>query len=114
MEVLISKEELQDMIWNALPKKQIALIGRALVVLFNNQTKDERDVNNTHYHNGIGFRGTDARSGCITAKYYLKHKNLLPWQVEMWMKPNKKGDMRIAKYWKQINAAAVEKADAQK
>jgi hypothetical protein len=85
-------------------------IGRALVVLFNNQTEAEKRVNNVTVDNGIGFTGADGHSGSITAKYFLKHGTLLDWQVECWMKGNKKGVARIAKYWKQLDAAARLKA----
>lgn len=112
MKEIITKTGLQDMIWRADDERRMHLIGRALIVLFNFQTEDERDVNDTRHHNGMGFRGADARSGSITAKYYIKHKRLLDWQIDMWMKPNKKGDMRIAKYHKQLNVAANKKAAA--
>lgn len=85
-------------------------IGRALVVLFNRQTEDEKAVSDTNVLNGIGFTGADGHSGCITAKYYLKHKKLLDWQVERWLKKNKKGVRRISKYWRQLNEEAERKA----
>lgn len=84
-------------------------IGRALVVLFNNQTEDEKRTSDTNELNGIGFTGADGQSGCITAKYFLKHKNLLDWQVDRWLKKNKKGTRRISKYWRQLDAAAQAK-----
>jgi hypothetical protein len=42
----------------------------------------------------------------------LKHKTLQPWQVERWLKVDCRGTMRIAKYWKQLDEAAREKAAA--
>lgn len=108
---LVTKDSFQTMLDDPRPEYVAAVIGRALVVVFNNQTKDEQRVNVTNKHNGIGFTGADAHSGCITAKYYLKHKTLLDWQVERWLKPSKStGYARIAKYWAQLNTAAVEKA----
>ena len=91
---------------------QIHVIGRALVHLFNRQTDVEQRANNTRDWNEMGFTGVDGRSGCITAKYYLKHRTLLDWQIERWMKPNKHGIPRIAKYWKQIDEEARKKANA--
>ena len=85
-------------------------IGRALVVLFNNQTEGEKQCNDTNVENGEGFTGADAHSGCITAKYFLKHKTLLDWQVELWTKTNKRGTRRISKYWRQLNSAAQRKS----
>ncbi len=86
------------------------VIGRALVVLFRNQTQDEQRTNDTKVNNNIGFCGSDAKSGSITAKYYLKHKTLLPWQVEAWMRPAH-GFPRITKYVKQLNHAAIAKRE---
>lgn len=89
---------------------RIQVIGRALVVLFNKQTESEKNANNTHLHNTVGFTGADGHSGCLTAKYYLKHKTLTQWQVDAWMKPGKNGP-RITKYWRQLNEAAQAKAE---
>lgn len=86
--------------------KRPHVIGRALVALFNNQTRDEQSANHTTQDNTIGFSGSDAKSGSITAKYYLKHKTLLPWQVDMWMR-DFRGFPRICKYVRQLNAAAA-------
>ena len=32
------------------------------------------------------------------------------WQIERWLKPNARGQMRIVKYWKQLDEAAQERA----
>lgn len=85
--------------------KRQHVIGRALVVLFEHQTRTEQAANHTQVHNFIGFSSSDARDGSITAKYYIKHKALLPWQIDNWMK-DFRGFPRIAKYWKQLDAAA--------
>ena len=85
-------------------------IGRALVHLFNRQTRTEQARNDTEVWNEIGFTGADGRSGCITAKYYIKHGSLLDWQIDMWTKTGRSGYARIAKYWKQINEEAEKKA----
>ena len=90
-------------------KNAAQFIGRALVVLFNNQTEDEKQVNDTNQNNGIGFTGADAHSGCISAKYFLKHGTLQDWQIERWTKRNRHGQMRIAKYWRQLDRAAQQK-----
>lgn len=88
------------------------VIGRALVVLFEHQTTSEKASNSTKITNNVGFTQADARSGTITAKYYLKHKTLLAWQMDRWMKPARNGTPRIVKYWRQLNAAAAAKAAA--
>lgn len=105
----VTRETLQAMLDNNNPEYVAAVIGRALVVLFNNQTRDEKSMNATNQDNGIGFTGADAHSGSITAKYYIKHKTLLGWQVERWTKPAASGYARLAKYHKQLNAAAEAK-----
>ena len=89
--------------------KRPHVIGRALVALFEHQTRDEKAVNHTQHHNFVGFSSSDARDGSITAKYYLKHKTLLPWQIDNWMK-DFRGFPRITKYVRQLNRAAEAKA----
>ena len=84
-------------------------IGRALVHLFNRQTNFEQANNETNVLNEMGFTGADGRSGCLTAKYYLKHGVLLDWQIGLWTKIGRSGYARIAKYWKQINEEAEKK-----
>lgn len=84
-------------------------VGRAMVHLFNRQTENEKDANTTNVHNLRGFTAGDGRSGCITAKYYIKHRALAAWQMERWIKPNSKGVPRIAKYWAQMNEEAERK-----
>jgi len=87
-------------------------VGRAMVHLFNRQTEYEKNVNTTNVHNQRGFTPADAHTGCITAKYYIKHRMLQEWQVERWIKPNDKGVPRIAKYWAQMNEEANRKKEA--
>lgn len=85
-------------------------IGRALVHLFRRQTTDEQEVNGTRYTNGRGFTAGDARKGSITAKYYLKNKCLLDWQIAMWLERDARGVQRIGKYYRQIAEEAARKA----
>ncbi len=92
------------------PEIRQHIIGRALVVLFQRQTEHERSANTTNVTNGVGFAGMDARSGCLTAKTYIKYNTLQDWQVNNWMKPSKNGYPRICKYWRQLNEAAEQKA----
>jgi hypothetical protein len=86
------------------------VIGRALIALLENQTRDEQYSNATTNHNNIGFTGADARSGSLTAKYFRKHGKLLDWQIDRWTKPGSNGYPRLCKYWKQLNEAAEAKA----
>lgn len=107
---IVTKQSLANMINGP---RQVEVIGRALVVLFNNQTRTEQSINTTQEHNMIGFTGADARQGSISAKYFLRHKTLQDWQVQMWTKQNSKGTARIAKYWRQLDQAAHAKKGAQ-
>ena len=110
---LVTRESLQAIIDRADERKKIQIVGRALVVLFNNQTKDEQRVNDTNEHNGIGFTGADGYSGCITAKTFIKRGTLLDWQLERWLKPAKSGYSRITKYHNQLNQAAIARKTAE-
>lgn len=112
MSKLVTRESLQKMLDEADDVKLQHIVGRALVVLFKNQTSDEQSSNTTNKDNGIGFTGADAHSGCITAKSYIKNKSLLDWQVERWTRPARSGFSRLTKYHKQLNAAAEVKESA--
>lgn len=85
-------------------------IGRALVHLLNRQTREEQAANSTRVYNLKGFTGADARQGSIHAKYYIKHRMLMDWQKTYWLKPNRKGVPRLAKYWRQLAEEAQRKA----
>lgn len=106
---IVTRSKLIEMI-NRQDEVAMHAIGRALVHLFRRQTEAERDMNTTCEYNLRGFTGADGRQGALTAKYYLKHKKLLDWQMEIWRKPNKNGIPRLAKYWAQINEEAEKKA----
>lgn len=105
----VTKESLTALVTNTDQRKQITAIGRALVVILNNQTMDEQQEGSTKESNGIGFTGADAHSGTITAKYYLKHGTLRDFQIKMWTAKNSTGTLRVCKYWKQLNDAAIKK-----
>ncbi len=107
---LVTKESLAAMLANANPQRRIDIIGRALVVLFERQTESERRSDATNDHNGVGFAGCDAKGGSLTAKSYLARKTLVDWQVQQWMRPSN-GFPRICKYAKQLNQAAMDKAE---
>jgi hypothetical protein len=107
----VTRNSLQIMLENADEAKRVQIIGRALLVLFKRQTEAERQVNTTNVHNNIGFTGSDGRSGCISAKSFIKHGTLAPWVVEKWMKRGKTGFSRIVKYHAQLNEEAMLKRD---
>lgn len=89
--------------------KRVHVIGRALVALFERQTASEQSSDATTAANNVGFAGSDARGGSLTAKSYMKNKTLAPWQVERWMRIGKNGFPRICKYANQLNDIAMEK-----
>jgi hypothetical protein len=108
MKKLVTKDSLVALLARG-REMQIKVIGRALVALFNRQVEDEKNSNLTKHHNCQGFAPADAYSGTLTAKYYLKHRTLLDWQIERWMKPTATGLPRIVKYSRQLNEVANEK-----
>lgn len=106
METIVTKESLESMLENPNRKFVETVVGRALVVLFNRQTESEKATSTTKENNNIGFTGFDAKSGSITAKYYLKHKRLEDWQIEKWTKTMKGGYPKLCSYHRQLNEAA--------
>jgi hypothetical protein len=108
MKQIVTKESMIKFLSEKDHELVIHFIGRALVCLFNRQLSDEKDTNVTRHDNNIGFTPSDAMTGSLTAKYYLKHKSLLDWQIEKWMK-DFRGAPRITKYWRQLNEIANEK-----
>lgn len=107
---MVTKESLGRMIETADQEKVKHIIGRALVALFRRQTASEKAVNTANITNLQGFNQSDARCGCLGAKYYLKHGTMEDWQVAMWLKKDRRGTLRIQKYWKQLAEEAKAKA----
>lgn len=108
MKKIVTKESLAKLLETS-DERKAQIVGRALVVLFNRQVEDEKVSNDTRHLNMRGFAPCDARSGTLTAKYFLKHRSLLDWQIERWLAPTPQGYPRIAKYTRQLNEAANEK-----
>ncbi len=107
---IVTKDTLNTMLSNPNPSYVMHVVGRALVGIYSNQTADEQMQNSTTRHNGIGFAGCDARSGSLTAKFYLKHKRLEDWMVNNWLKVNSKTTYpRLCKYHNQLNQIAQTK-----
>lgn len=110
---LVTKESVIQMLSNPNEKYVEAVVGRALVVLLNRQTREESTTNTTRINNSIGFTGADARSGSITAKFWIKNKRLEPWMVQRWTRLNTSGVPRLAKYWRQLDNEAQLKQTTQ-
>lgn len=110
MKSIVTRESLAAMVSREDNEYVVRVVGRALVALFHNQTQDEKSANTAAVFNSIGFTGADAKSGSITAKYFIKHGTLLDWQVEKWVAPAKNGFPKICKYARQLNDIANSKA----
>ena len=80
-----------------------AAVERAMVVVFNNQTRDEQRIEATTHNNGIGFAACDARKGSYYAKWVLSGKHLTGRHLERARK-------MACKYVGQLMAAIAEKA----
>lgn len=109
----VTRDTLNTMLSNHNPRYVSEVVGRALVVLFNNQTQSEKCANSTTDENGIGFTGADARTGSLTAKYFIKHHTLLPWQIEAWTKVGSTGYPRLCKYHRQLDVAAAHRKNTE-
>lgn len=85
------------------------VVGRALVAIYNRQTSAEQNATTTKNNNGEGFSKPDARIGSIGARMFLSKGQLVPWQLEIWLK-EKNGYPRICKYARQLNEVAKQKS----
>lgn len=108
---LVTRESIAKMLQDPRPEFVQAVIGKALVVLLDRQTQAESQSNTTQINNAIGFSHADAKSGSLTAKYWLKHKRLEQWMIDKWLKVGSSGFPRLCKYWKQLDEAAQTKVD---
>ncbi len=93
-------------------------VARALVVLFDRQTNDEKLAARTKLYNMRGFTGADAHYGTRNARQVLGGRGLYDSQLSYWRRPNRKNIPRIAKYWRQLveeaELKAQRKAEAQR
>lgn len=101
----------RDYIVKLLETNDKAII-RALIVLNQYQTADEQVTEDTRHRNGQGFKPCHARMGTSMAKFYQRNGYLSPKQIAYWRKPDSKGNMRIACYWRQLIKAAESKSAA--
>ena len=112
MVFVMKKIVTKDIMIDIIRTKDISFIkryvGRALVAIYNNQTEFEKRNNITKDSNGLGFTGTDAKSGSLLARYYIRHNNLENWMLIKWVR-DERGSPRITKYWKQLNIIANNK-----
>ncbi len=70
-------------------------VERGILAIFNRQTEDEKQIEDTRYYNRIGFSGAHVKIGTYMAKWILSGKHLNgPW-IE-------KGRKMIQHYAKQL------------
>lgn len=104
---IVTRDSLIQMLNDASEEKRQQIVGRALVAIFNKQTFSEKSSNLTNHDNMLGFSSADAKTGSLTAKFFLAHKRLDQWQMDLWLR-DFRGHPRITKYARQLNLIAIE------
>lgn len=89
-------------------------VERALVHLYNRQTKDEKQSRSVRRENGIGFTPADAQFMSSCAVHVINGRHMSEKQMYLLQKPNAKGVPRIAKYWRQLQEEALKKIESNK
>lgn len=87
-------------------------VERALVLLYNRQTTDEKHSRHTHYENDRGFNHADAKRGTLHAERCIRYGRITNEQYVYWMKIGRGGNRRIGKYWRQLIEEAEKKKGA--
>lgn len=82
---------------------------RAILIVNQNQTVDEKLSGATRHHNGCGFRPVHAKIGTSMANFYVRRGYLTDKQIAYWRKLDRKGMTRIGIYWRQLKEAAEDK-----
>lgn len=91
-------EQIKDQIIN-----DDRVFHRAIIVLYEKQTEDERNAEQTLHHNKVGFNGVDANFMSYCARWVLDGKQLTG-------KFKERARQMILKYAKQLTAIANAKA----
>jgi len=87
----------------ALLERNPKAVARALVVIYEFQTEDEKATASTSHANGMGFSGGDAEFGTSLAEKVLKGWSLSEKQLNA-------GRRMVKKYWRQLVVASEIKA----
>lgn len=77
-------EEISNIFDN--PRLAPRAVARALVILYNNQTTEEKYKSETIEKNNSGFAHHHAEIGTRCAKYFLRTGHLEDWMINFWMK----------------------------
>lgn len=94
---MYTKEQIKDKLAN-----DLVWMERALVVLFERQTLDEQQTDETKHLNGVGFNSSDSRYLSYCAKWVKKGNHLSKHHVE-------KVGKKLPKYWEQIQSIIRQK-----
>ena len=82
-------------------------LGRALLVLYRNQTNEEQRRKDTIVQNNKGFSSCHAGVGTTCAEYFLKNDHLQEWMINFWLgNTSPTSQKRIVKYHRQLILAA--------
>jgi len=87
---LWSKESIQELL-----EKKDEAVYRALLKIYDRQTRDEQDAKQTEDWNSVGFTGVDAEIMSSFTESYKKWGKLTPKQMVIARK-------KMKKYWKQL------------
>lgn len=85
-----SKESIQELL-----ERSDEAVYRAMIQIYNRQTTDEQEYQDTHLYNSVGFTGVDANIMSSFTEYYKKFNKLSPKQMVIARK-------KMKKYWKQL------------
>ncbi len=102
---MITKQQIVEML-----KTNDRAVLRALIVLAQRQTVDERVSEITKHNNGRGFRPCHARMGTSMGKQAERFNRLSEKQISYWRMKDRAGKMRIEIYAGQLLEVALEKA----
>jgi hypothetical protein len=79
-----------------------AFVLKALAVLLDNQTHEERRLRKTKDRNGVGFDGPDAKRLTALAEDAVERGCCTPEELDTLRRRDKRGYPPLAKYWKQL------------
>jgi len=82
-------------------------IKRGLLVLYGNQTAEERDAQATHDRNNVGFTGVDAKILSSFAQQLIGRGFLSRKQMEITRK-------KLPKYWRKLQQEIIRREEAGK
>jgi hypothetical protein len=99
---------------DALLKVSDKAVERALTRLYELQTADEKQAQQTKHTNGKGFSALDAEIFSSFAAQINRGRNLSPRQLAICRKPAKNGFARLTKYYGQIAQMIFEKSPERK